>query len=149
MRAVVVKIPEDLIKDGQECASALQLTRSAYICRAIEHFNRETKSIIRAKKLAAASRNVRSERCVSTLSSRRSNKIQMPDRAIWPAKSNPKRTSASQFFWIPNSSKIFRNWLDSTFSNCCCFPLGHSTSSRSTMRSLPSPKVSGNSLWEQ
>ena len=61
MRAVVVKIPEDLIKDGQECASALQLTRSAYICRAIEHFNRETKRITRAKKLAAASRKVRSE----------------------------------------------------------------------------------------
>ena len=58
MRAVVVKIPEDLIKDGQECASA---TRSAYICRAIEHFNRETESIIRAKKLAAAPRKVRSE----------------------------------------------------------------------------------------
>jgi len=59
MRAVLVKLPEELIEEGQECASALELTRSAYIRRAIEHFNRETKRGLRAKKLAAASRKVR------------------------------------------------------------------------------------------
>ena len=59
MRAVLVKLPEELIEDGQECASALELTRSAYIRRAIEHFNRETKRSLRAKKLVAASRKVR------------------------------------------------------------------------------------------
>ena len=61
MRAVLVKLPEELIADGQECASALELTRSAYIRRAIEYFNRETKRSLRAKKLAAASRKVRAQ----------------------------------------------------------------------------------------
>ncbi len=61
MRAVLVKLPEELIEDGQECASALELTRSAYIRRAIEHFNRETKRSLRAKKLVAASCKVRAQ----------------------------------------------------------------------------------------
>ena len=61
MRAVLVKLPEELIEDTQECATALGLTRSAYIRRAIEHFNRETKRSLRAKKLVAASRRVRAQ----------------------------------------------------------------------------------------
>ena len=59
MRAVLVKLPRELIEDTQGCASALGLTRSAYIRRAIERFNRETKRSLRAKKLVAASRKVR------------------------------------------------------------------------------------------
>lgn len=61
MRAVLVKLPEELIEDTQKCASALGLTRSAYIRRAIEHFNRETKRGLRAKKLAAGPRRVRAQ----------------------------------------------------------------------------------------
>ena len=58
MRAVLLKLPQELIADTQECASALGLTRSAYIRRTIEHFNRETERSLRAKKLVAVSRKV-------------------------------------------------------------------------------------------
>ena len=61
MRLVLVKLPEEVIGDTQQCASALGLTRSAYIRRAIEQFNRETARSFRVNKLVAASRKVREQ----------------------------------------------------------------------------------------
>lgn len=59
MRAVWVDLPEELIEETQQCASVLGLTRSAYIRRAIEEFNRETARGFRVNELGAASRKAR------------------------------------------------------------------------------------------
>ena len=61
MRAVLLKLPDELIEDGQECAQALKLTRAAYFRRAIERLNSETKAQLRAERLAKASHRVREE----------------------------------------------------------------------------------------
>ena len=61
MGAISLKLADDLVKASGECARALRLSRAEYIRRAIERMNRETRAQLRAKRLAAVSRKVRSE----------------------------------------------------------------------------------------
>jgi predicted transcriptional regulator len=59
MPAISLKLPDALLHASDRCASALKLSRSAYLRRAVERMNRETRASLRARKLAAASRKVR------------------------------------------------------------------------------------------
>ena len=61
MGAISLKLPEDLLDVSGRCAAALKLSRAAYIRRAIERMNRETRAEIRARRLAEVSRKVRGE----------------------------------------------------------------------------------------
>jgi len=61
MAAVSLKLPEDLLEASRRCATALKLSRAAYIRRAVERMNRDTRAQLRARRLADASRRVRGE----------------------------------------------------------------------------------------
>ena len=61
MGAISLKLPQDLLDVSGRCAAALKLSRAAYIRRAIERMNRETRAEIRARRLAEVSRKVRGE----------------------------------------------------------------------------------------
>lgn len=61
MGAISLKLPEDVLETSRRCADTLHLSRAAYIRRAIEHMNRQTEAILRAKRLAEASKKVRKE----------------------------------------------------------------------------------------
>jgi len=61
MGAVSLKLPDQLLERSGECARALRLSRAAYIRRAIERMNGETRAQLRAKRLAEVSRKVRDE----------------------------------------------------------------------------------------
>jgi hypothetical protein len=61
MGAISLKLPDKLLELSGQCAKTLRLTRSEYIRRAIERMNRETRSVLRAKRLAEVSRKVRME----------------------------------------------------------------------------------------
>ena len=61
MAAISLKLPEDLLEASGRYAEALRLTRAAYIRRALEQMNRETRARLRAKRLRDASRKVRGE----------------------------------------------------------------------------------------
>jgi metal-responsive CopG/Arc/MetJ family transcriptional regulator len=61
MRAVSLKLPDDLLNASGRYAEALKLSRAKYIRHAIERMNRETRARLRAKRLAEVSRRVRKE----------------------------------------------------------------------------------------
>ena len=61
MGAISLKLPDKLLELSGQCAKTLRLTRSEYIRRAIERMNRETRLVLRAKRLAEASKKVRKE----------------------------------------------------------------------------------------
>ena len=61
MGAISLKLPEDLLQASSRCAEAVNLSRAAYIRRAIERMNRDTQTQVRAERLVAASRKVRKE----------------------------------------------------------------------------------------
>lgn len=61
MAAISLKLPEELLEASGRYADALQLTRAAYIRRALEQMNRETRARLRARRLGEASRKVRGE----------------------------------------------------------------------------------------
>ncbi len=61
MGAISLKLPEDVLEASRRCAETLHLSRAAYIRRAIERVNRQTQAILRARRLAEASRKVRKE----------------------------------------------------------------------------------------
>jgi metal-responsive CopG/Arc/MetJ family transcriptional regulator len=61
MGAISLKLPDDLLETSRRCANTLRLSRAAYIRRAIERMNRETRAQLRAKRLAEASKKVRKE----------------------------------------------------------------------------------------
>jgi predicted transcriptional regulator len=61
MGAISLKLPEDVLETSRRCADTLHLSRAAYIRRAIEHMNRQTQALLRAKRLAEASKKVRKE----------------------------------------------------------------------------------------
>ena len=61
MGAILLKLPEDVLEASRRCADTLHLSRAAYIRRAVEHMNRETQALLRAKRLAEASKKVRKE----------------------------------------------------------------------------------------
>jgi predicted transcriptional regulator len=61
MKAVSLKLPEDLAETSRRCAESLRLSRAAYIRLAVEKLNRQTQARARAKRLAEASSKVRGE----------------------------------------------------------------------------------------
>ena len=61
MGAISLKLPEDVLETSRRCATTLNLSRSAYIRRAIERMNKQTQLLLRAKRLAEASKKVRKE----------------------------------------------------------------------------------------
>jgi len=61
MAAISLKLPADLLEASGRCADALRLTRAAYMRRALEEMNRETRALLRARRLRDASRKVRGE----------------------------------------------------------------------------------------
>jgi hypothetical protein len=61
MRAISLKLPEDVLETSRRCAHTLHLSRAAYIRRAIERMNRQTEALLRATRLAKASKKVRKE----------------------------------------------------------------------------------------
>jgi predicted transcriptional regulator len=61
MGAISLKLPEDILETSRRCADTLNLSRAAYIRRAIERMNRQTQALLRARRLAEASKKVRKE----------------------------------------------------------------------------------------
>ncbi len=61
MEAISLKLSGELLAASSDCARALRLSRAAYIRRAIERMNRETRAQVRASRLAEVSRKVRRE----------------------------------------------------------------------------------------
>ena len=61
MGAISLKLPEDVLETSRRCAETLHLSRAAYIRRAVEHMNRQTQALIRARRLAEVSKKVRKE----------------------------------------------------------------------------------------
>ena len=61
MGAISLKLPDALLDASGRCAAALKLSRAAYIRRAVERMNRETRAEVRARRLAEVSRKVRGE----------------------------------------------------------------------------------------
>ena len=51
----------NLLDASGRCAADLKLSRAAYIRRAVERMNRETRAEVRARRLAEVSRKVRGE----------------------------------------------------------------------------------------
>ena len=61
MKAISLKLPEELEEASRRCAESLRLSRAAYIRLAVERMNREIQTRARARRLAEVSRKVRSE----------------------------------------------------------------------------------------
>jgi hypothetical protein len=61
METISLKLSRELLAASRLHASALHLSRAAYIRRAIERMNRNTQAQTRAERLVAASRKVRKE----------------------------------------------------------------------------------------
>ncbi|MCG3777174.1 MAG: hypothetical protein JW395_4050 [Nitrospira sp.] len=61
MGAISLKLPQDILETSRRCADTLHLSRAAYIRRAIERMNLQTEALLRAKRLAEASKKVRKE----------------------------------------------------------------------------------------
>jgi predicted DNA-binding protein len=63
MKAVLLKLPDELVEAGDACADSLGVSRAEYIRRAIDRMNRETARARRARDLVEASKKVRAESC--------------------------------------------------------------------------------------
>jgi metal-responsive CopG/Arc/MetJ family transcriptional regulator len=61
MRAISLKLPEELLQESGRCAGRLDLSRAQYIRKAIEKMNRETRTRFRDKRMAEASLRVRED----------------------------------------------------------------------------------------
>ncbi|MEK6764045.1 MAG: CopG family transcriptional regulator [Nitrospirota bacterium] len=61
MGAISLKLPEDVLEASRRCADTLHLSRAVYIRRAVERMNRQTQALVRARRLAEASKKVRKE----------------------------------------------------------------------------------------
>jgi len=61
VKAISIKLPEELLAASTRVAEALGLTRTEYIRRAIEAANRQVERQRLAERLAAVSRRVRGE----------------------------------------------------------------------------------------
>ena len=59
--AISLKLPEDVLEASRRCADTLHLSRAAYIRQAVERMNRQTQALVRARRLAEASKKVRKE----------------------------------------------------------------------------------------
>lgn len=61
MGAISLKLPEDVLQASRRCADSLHLSMATYIRQAVERMNRETQALLRARRLAEASKKVRKE----------------------------------------------------------------------------------------
>jgi metal-responsive CopG/Arc/MetJ family transcriptional regulator len=61
MKTISLNLPEDVLDASSAAASALRLSRAAYIRKAIERMNHETAARLRAEKMAGASAKCRTE----------------------------------------------------------------------------------------
>ena len=61
MAAISLKLPDELAEASGRYAEVLKLSRSEYIRQAVEEMNRKTRALLRARRLAEASRKVRKE----------------------------------------------------------------------------------------
>ena len=61
MGTISLKLPESVLKVSRCCVDTLHLSRAAYIRRAVERMNRQTQALVRARRLAEASKKVRKE----------------------------------------------------------------------------------------
>lgn len=59
--AISLNLPEDVLETSRRCADMLHLSRAAYIRCAIERMNRQTQALLRARRLAEASKKARKE----------------------------------------------------------------------------------------
>ena len=59
MKTISLNLPEEVLDASSDAARALQLSRAAYIRKAIERMNRETAARLRAEKMAEASKKCR------------------------------------------------------------------------------------------
>jgi len=61
MKAILLKLPDDLVSASEECAETLRVSRAEYIRKAIERMNKETLAAFRASRIQQASQKVREE----------------------------------------------------------------------------------------
>lgn len=61
MKAISLKLPDDIVSRSDEYAETLRISRAEYIRRAIEHMNKQTGEHIRAERMKKASWKVRKE----------------------------------------------------------------------------------------
>jgi hypothetical protein len=59
MPVISLTMPDELLDASSRCARALKLSRAAYIRRAVERMNRDTRAVLRARRSVDASRKVR------------------------------------------------------------------------------------------
>ena len=61
MKAISLKLPDELVNASEECAGKLRVSRAEYIRKAIERMNKETKAAFRTERIKQASLKVREE----------------------------------------------------------------------------------------
>ena len=61
MKAILLKLPDELVEAGDTCADSLGVSRAEYIRRAIDRMNHETARVQRARDLIKSSKKVRTE----------------------------------------------------------------------------------------
>lgn len=61
MGVILLKLPEGVLMTSRLCADSLHLSTATYIRCAIERMNRQTQALLRARRLAEASKKVRKE----------------------------------------------------------------------------------------
>lgn len=61
MKAISLKLPDEIVSRSEEYAETLSISRAEYIRRAIEHMNKEIGDVLRANRIKKASRKVRKE----------------------------------------------------------------------------------------
>ena len=64
MKAISLKLPDDLVSTSEECAGKLRVSRAEYIRQAIERMNNETQAALRSDRMKKASLKVREESMV-------------------------------------------------------------------------------------
>ncbi|MBI2917242.1 MAG: CopG family transcriptional regulator [Chloroflexi bacterium] len=61
MKAISLKLPDEVVSRSDEYAETLSISRAEYIRRAIEHMNKEIEDVLRANRIKKASQKVREE----------------------------------------------------------------------------------------
>jgi metal-responsive CopG/Arc/MetJ family transcriptional regulator len=61
LKAISLKLPDELLEASAKCAHALGVSRAEYIRGAIQRVNHETRARLRAQRLAEVSHKVRAE----------------------------------------------------------------------------------------
>jgi mRNA interferase MazF len=91
MTAISLKLPDDVLETSTKCATTLNLSRTAYIRRAIEHMNKQTQMMLRANGLPRPQKKFARKVCASIVSFPPLSTIQMPNRGeVWLANLHSK-----------------------------------------------------------